>query len=260
MTTLLNDLPTWLVGLIVIGGCTGFAVGLLLVLRDKVKSSMREMHNEVAGYIFAGIAVLYALLLGFVVFASWEHVGAADTDVQTEAAAVTTLYQSTRGLPAAMRQQAQAELRRYTNLVITVGWPALAHGEASPSVDASLDRLYRIFDRGTSRGVPDPLETESLQLLDQITTARAERLADAHGFLTGPLWAVILLGGACTLAFALLFYLENAGIQIAMVALLAVLISSMLFLLIILDHPFSGGYTVSPEPLRIALEQMQAGP
>jgi hypothetical protein len=257
VTTLLNDLPTWLVALIVIGGCTGLSVGLLLVLRNTVKASMHEMHNDVAGYIFAGIAVIYALLLGFVVFGSWEHVGAADTDVQAEAAALTTLYQSTGGLPPAMRQEARAEIRRYTNLVITVGWPALAHSAAAPSVDESLDRLYRIYDRGPSVGVPDPLQIESLQLLDQITAARAQRLADAHGFLTSALWAVILLGGACTLAFALLFYLENAGIQIAMVALLAILISSMLFLLVILDHPFAGGYTISPEPFRIALEQMQ---
>src|SRR5947209_9629305 len=99
MTSLLNDLPTWLVALIIIGGCTGLAITLLIVLRDTVKSSIREMHNDVAGYIFAAIAVIYALLLGFVVFASWEHVGAADADVRSEAAAVTTLYQSTGGLP-----------------------------------------------------------------------------------------------------------------------------------------------------------------
>src|SRR5207302_452839 len=93
MTTVLNDLPTWLVAILVIGGVTGLAVGLLLVLREAIHGSMREMHNDVAGYLFAGVAVLYALLLGFVVFASWEHVGTAETDVQGEAASLTSLYQ-----------------------------------------------------------------------------------------------------------------------------------------------------------------------
>jgi hypothetical protein len=257
MTTLLNDLPTWLVALIVVGGCTALAVALLLLLRDTIKASMREMHNEVAGYVFAAIAVLYALLLGFIIFASWEHVGAAESDVRGEAASLTALYRGTVGLPGGMRQQARTELRRYTNLVITVGWPALAHGAASPSIDASLDRLYQIYAPGSTAGVPAPVESESLQLLDQITAARSARLADAHGFLTGAFWAVVIFGGVCTLAFALLFYLENAGIQVAMIALLAALISSMLFLLVILDHPFAGGYSVSPEPFRIALEQMR---
>jgi hypothetical protein len=260
MTTLLNDLPTWLVALIVVGGCTGLAVVLLLLLRDTVRASMREMHNDVAGYVFAVIGVLYALLVGFIIFASWEHIGAAESDVRGEAASLTALYQSTTGLPDGTRQQAQAELRRYTSLVITVGWPALAHGAATPSIDASLDRLYQIYTKGRTAGEAAPVESESLQLLNQVTAARAERLADAHGFLTGPFWGVVIFGGVCTLAFALLFYLENAGIQIAMIALLAGLISSMLFLLVILDHPFAGGYSVSPEPFRIALEQMRPTP
>ena len=260
MTAFLNDLPTWLVALIVVGGCTGIAVGLLLLVRGRVKASMREMHNDVAGYVFAVIGVLYALLLGFVILASWEHVGAAETNVHTEAASLTALYESSVGLPGGMREQAQSEIRRYTSLVITVGWPALAHGRASPQVDASLARLYQIYAIGNRAGVPAGVDTASLELLNQVSSARADRLAGAHGFLTGPLWGVVIFGGICTLAFALLFYLENAGIQIAMMGILAALISSMLFLLIILDHPFAGGYSISPEPLQVALEQMHPGP
>lgn len=257
MTSVLNDLPTGLVALIIIGGGTALAVGFLLLLRDIVKKSMRDMHNDVAGYVFAVVGVLYALLLGFVVLASWEHVTAAETDVQVEAADLTALYKTTVGLPTGIRQQAQTELRRYTSLVITNGWPALAHGKASPQVDASLDRLYQIYARAHNAGVPSALDTESLQLLNEVSSARAERLAGAHGFLTAVLWGVVLFGGVLTLSFALLFYLENAGIQIAMVGILAALVSSMVFLLIVLDHPYAGGYSISPEAFRVALEQMR---
>ena len=257
MSALLNDLPTWLLAFIVIGGCTGLAVGLLLLLRNAIKASMREMHNEVAGYVFAVVGVLYALLLGFIILSTWEHVAAAETDVQREAASLTALFQTSAGLPDEMRQQARTELRRYTSLVITDGWPALAHGRASPRVDASLDRLYRVYAQGSRAGVPDSLDNASLQLLNEVSAARAERVAGAHGFLDGVMWFVVLFGGVCTLGFALLFYLENAGIQVAMIAVLAALVSSMLFLLIVLDHPYSGGYSISPEPFQVALEQMR---
>src|SRR5207302_4296476 len=99
MTTILNDLPTWLVAIIIIGGCTGLAIGLLLLVRDHIKSSMREMHNDVAGYVFAVIGVLYALLLGFVILGSWEHVGTSEADVDREAASLTALYQTSAGFP-----------------------------------------------------------------------------------------------------------------------------------------------------------------
>jgi hypothetical protein len=256
MTTVLNDLPTWLVALIVIGGCTGLTVGLLLVLRERVKAAMREMHNDVAGYLFAVIGVLYALLLGFIIFATWEHVGAAQTDVEREAASLTALYETSVGLPQGIQQAARTEIRRYTDLVITDEWSAMAHGDSSPRVDASLDRLYQIYARGGTAGRQDNVDSESLQLLNEVADARAERLSGATGSLNGVFWGVVIFGGFCTLAFALLFYLENAGIQIAMISLLAALVSSMLFLLVALDHPYSGGYSISPEAFQVALEHM----
>jgi hypothetical protein len=258
LTTALDDLPTWLLAILVIGGCTGFVVGLQFLLRDTVKASMRDMHNEVAGYVFAAVGVLYALLLGFVILASWEHVGAAETDVQREAASLTALNETSVGLPDGMRQTAQAELRRYTSLVINDEWSAMAHGHSSPKVDASLDRLYQIYASGGRAGVQDNVDNASLQLLNEIGSARAERLSGAAGSLDGIFWAVVFFGGICTLAFALLFYLENAGIHIAMIAILAALISSMLFLLVVLDHPFSGDFHVSSEAFRLALEHMHA--
>jgi hypothetical protein len=256
MTTVLNDLPTWLLAILVIGGCTGLAVGVMLLLRNPVKSSMRDMHNDVAGYVFAVVGVLYALLLGFVILTSWEHVGAAETDVHREAASLTALYETSVGLPQGTQQPARMELRRYTSLVINEEWGAMAHGHSSPRVDASLDRLYQIYTKAGKAGVQDTVDSASLQLLNEVADTRAERLSGASGTLTGVFWAIVFFGGAITLAFALLFYLENAGIQIAMITLLAALISSMLFLLIVLDHPYSGGFSISPEAFRSALERM----
>lgn len=256
MTTLLDDIPTWLVALIVIGGGTGIAVGLLLLLRGTIRKSMREMHNDVAGYVFAVVGVLYALLLGFVILASWEHIGAVQDDIDREAASLTALYETSSGLPIGIQQPIRTEIRRYTNLVINDEWAAMSHGHGSPKVDTSLDRLYRLYARAGRPGVQDNVDSQSLQLLNEVDSARTERLSGASGTIDTVLWAIILFGGVCTLGFALLFYLENAGIQIAMIALLAALVSSMFFLLVILDHPFSGGYQVSPEAFRHALVQM----
>jgi hypothetical protein len=256
MSTILNDLPTWLVAVIVIGGCTGLAVGLLLLLRDTVKSSMRESHNDVAGYVFAVVGVLYALLLGFVILATWEGIGTATTDVEREAASLTAMYETSAGLPHGIQETARTEIRGYTSLVINDEWSAMAHGHSSPKVDATLNRLYHTYAEVGGSGTQNTVDSESLTLLNEVANARAERLSGATGSLNGIFWGVIIFGGICTLAFALLFYLENAGIQIAMIGILAALISSMLFLLIVLDHPYAGGYSISPEALRVALEGM----
>ncbi|WP_457094691.1 bestrophin-like domain [Microvirga sp. P5_D2] len=49
-------------------------------------------NNEVGGFKFATISVLYAVLLGFAVITVWEKFNEAENAVAQEAAAVATLY------------------------------------------------------------------------------------------------------------------------------------------------------------------------
>jgi hypothetical protein len=69
-TTLVNVLPTWLLGVVIIGGATLFTVGAALILRKRVRSTRTEGHNEIVGFIFATVGVIYAVLLALVVFSA----------------------------------------------------------------------------------------------------------------------------------------------------------------------------------------------
>lgn len=256
MLSVLEEIPTWLLAVLIIGGGTALYVGVLGLLRDVIAKSVREMHNDVAGYVFAVVGVLYALLLGFVILTTWERFGSAEGDVHHEAASLSALYQTSVGLPKGVRPLVQRELRRYTELIIDDEWPAMSSGHGSAPVDASLDRLYALYGTGGRAGVQDNADSSSFQLLNDVSTLRAARLFDAAGSLDAVMWAVVLFGAVCVLAFALLFYLEHAGIQITMMAILAALIFSMLFLLLVLDQPFSGDFHLSSEPFRLTLETM----
>jgi hypothetical protein len=75
------DLPTWLRFLIIVGGSMLAAAGVTLLIRRKVRKPSGESHNEVAGFIFATVGVLYAVLLALIVLAIWEAYGTADRGV-----------------------------------------------------------------------------------------------------------------------------------------------------------------------------------
>ena len=256
MPSVIGDIPTWLLGILFIGGGTALYVAALILLRDRIAKSVREMHNDVAGYVFAVVGVLYALLLGFVILTTWEAYGSAESGIHHEAASLSALYQTSIGLPSGVRPLAQTELRRYTTLIITDEWPAMANGHGSPKVEASLDRLYALYGRSGSAGIQDNADSSSLQLLNDVSAQRASRVFEAAGALDSVMWVVVFFGAFCTMSFALLFYLEHRGIQIVMIGILAALIFSMLFLLVVLDDPFSGDYHVSAEPFALALHTM----
>src|SRR3569832_1873982 len=85
--------------------------------------------------------------------------------------------------------------------------------------------------------------------------ARRERLIDASEGLPTIQWAVLIVGGVITIAFTYLFGLENTVVHTLMVASLALIISSSLFTVAALDHPFKGDMRIHPAAFEQVLER-----
>ena len=73
--------------LVVCGASFAAVVGLALVQR-LVPATIRQAHNDVAGFIYAALGVIYAVLLALVVIAVWEEFGRARVTVESEANAL----------------------------------------------------------------------------------------------------------------------------------------------------------------------------
>jgi hypothetical protein len=59
----------------------------------------------------------------------------------------------------------------------------------------------------------------------------------------------LLVGGALTIGFTFFFGLESFASQAAMMSTLAVLIALSLFVILVLDLPFSGDLAIKPDAL-----------
>jgi hypothetical protein len=78
-------LHTAVYGILVVGGvCLISLIGLELVQR-LVPAVARQRHNDVAGFIYAALGVIYAVLLALVVITVWEEYQAASETVEQEA-------------------------------------------------------------------------------------------------------------------------------------------------------------------------------
>jgi hypothetical protein len=72
------------------------------------------------------------------------------------------------------------------------------------------------------------------------------------------LWAVLLAGGIIVVGFTYLFGLENTVAHNLMVVALALVISSVLFTIGVLEYPFSGNIRVGPESFELVLERFES--
>jgi hypothetical protein len=94
--------------------------------------------------------------------------------------------------------------------------------------------------------------------LHQLEQQRHMRHLASEATLPPFFWPILIAGGALTIGFSYFLRLANLSIQIAMTAVLAALIAGILFLILSLDHPFTGQVQVDREPFRHALQQFNA--
>jgi hypothetical protein len=113
--------------LVVIGACLAAVAGLELVQR-LVPHEKRQEHNDVAGFLYAVIGVVYAVLLALLVIAVWQQYEKANETVESEANGVAEVAWLAHRLPEPEHHQLQEDARSYAQEVVDQEWPQMEQG------------------------------------------------------------------------------------------------------------------------------------
>jgi hypothetical protein len=251
--------PIWVLILLLILFTALSMAGPLLV-RRRIGIDKLRTNNEVAGFKFAAIGVLYAVLLAFVVVIVWERFHDAERALVAEAGSAATLYRLSGGLDEASAAALRSRLTAYLESVLEEDWPAMAAGHSSPATTRALSGLYEqpVHYRPADLHDAD-LQQELLRELDKLTEARRERLVMAEGTVPNAIWFVLFLGAVLTISFTFFFGTQNVLTQSLMTGVLAALIFSAILVIIAIDRPYTGAVVVSRESIRAVLEDFRAG-
>jgi hypothetical protein len=256
----LTTLPLWLSGILVIGVPALLAMFGPILLRRRIGLERLSRNNEVAGFKFATVGVLYAVLLAFAVIVVWEKYSDAESHVAEEAGAAATIYRLSDGIAGEAGAQLRDSMNTYLKAAIADDWRAMEQHRASPVATHALDAIYKgmlTYHPADQRGAV--LLAEVLHQLNLVTQARRARLVAAAGSVPGILWFVLFSGAVITVGFTFFFATENVRAQAVMTGALSILIFSGLLIIIAVDHPFAGTVKVTPEALAAVLEQLGSG-
>ena len=108
------------------------AVGGSALVEHLVPWQVRQRHNDVAGFIYAVLGVVYAVLLGFVTIAVWEDFEMARGTAESEANELAELFWLAHELPEPEGERLEGLARSYAEVVIDDEWSLMAKGQASP--------------------------------------------------------------------------------------------------------------------------------
>lgn len=243
------SVEAWFWTLLFMVALPALAVRGALLVRRLVGAEVLARHNDVAGFIYAVIGVVYAVLLGFTAIIVWEQFRHAQEGVGHEANALVDLYRDSRVCPPEVRDAEERHVRTYARLVVEKEWPAMARNESSNEAWDEYNELWRTYHEFQP---PDEYQrlwyAESLQRLNELGDSRRDRLLSVYSGVPGVLWGVLVGGGVITIGFSFLFGAPNARAQAIMTAGLSLTIGVVLMSIVALQDPFAGVTRVDPEP------------
>jgi len=244
--------PMWLVGGIIVAVCIVIACLGLYAFHLVVSLELRRDHNDVAGFTIAIIGVVYAVLLAFIAVATWESFSKADEVVSKEANYLGNFFYDSTGLPTEISNGLRDSLKNYVRVVIEEEWPAQQDGRiGKSSYQKGWDILgklnldiarYRPHDVGEA-----VLYGELLRTLNELDSARRDRILAAGGHIPPVVWWIIVIGGGVTVGYTFLFGMQNFGMHLVMTGAVSGSLALVIALIVALDYPFRGEVSVSSD-------------
>jgi hypothetical protein len=244
--------PTWEVGLLVIGIWTALSLAGLYIFHRLVDVHMRHKDTETVGLTYAIVAVVYAVLIAFIVVDVFETFAKGDEIATAEANKLSNLMLDSAGLPPQMAGAVRADLDQYIDIVVKSEWPSQQAGKLNEAVfepgwTALAHLTTRLAEFEPATMGQNINKGEMLHAMNDLIKARRTRILAAGEHLPDVVWQILLLAGAVAVGYTYLFGAHSFRIHLAITGLISAMIALVFVLIIALDYPFRGEVSVGDD-------------
>src|SRR5256885_1877179 len=255
----LLDWPVPLSFLTVSVVAAAIALSGLYVVRKKYPTDVLKENHEVAAIIFNAFGLFYGVMVAFVVFATWNGYDEATKNLQMEASEALDIFHSAESFPDSPKKIIQQGVRDYIAAVYNDEVKRMSDGDISLYSGGAHANLRILFSQMDATSIPNrELYAESLRCLNNLAQYRRMRIFAGNDTVPPVIWLVLLVGCLFAVSYTFFFGMKNIRAQYLITTTLTVTVTSILFLIYVLDHPFTGASRVSFAPLREAMAAMQS--
>jgi hypothetical protein len=235
----------------------GLSVAGFLIVHKFIHHSKRKEHNDIAGFVFGTVGVIYAVLLAFIVINVWSEYTETEKNINLEASHIVDIYRNADAFPDSIKAEIHAACINYLNDLIQYEWPAMKEFDVSEEAKNSYLQLWRIHQQYKPQTDFENIwYAESVTELNVLGDARTHRINAINYNIHTFMWLVLFLGAIITISISYLFGTMNKWAHIIMITGLSMSICMVLFLIEGLVHPFSGIISISPDAFILALKQL----
>src|SRR5262249_33106774 len=189
---------------------------------------------------------------------TWSGYDEATKNLQMEASQALDIYHIAAAFPDAPRNKIQQGVSDYLSGVYNDELSKLAEGDLQLYSGGAHNSLKILFAQVDASSIPNrELYGEALKCLNSLAQYRRMRIFAGNDTVPPVIWLVLLVGGLFAVSYTFFFGMKNIRAQYLITTTLTVTVTSILFLIYVLDHPFTGTSRVSLAPLRQAMQTMQ---
>jgi len=246
--------------IIVVVAATVFASLLTMAGLNRVWPRGRRYHyNNLIGWQLTILGTTYAVILGFMLYAVWTHLGEANLNADSEANAVIDVYRLADGLPEPQRTQLRGLAHDYVDAVIARDWPQMARGEVPEQSTAIEQHMWKIV-MSIKSATPTEVNAQehAMSELETLARSRLVRIMQSKTGLPAMLWWVLLVGGGLTILSSCALGSESVRLQSLEVFCFSLLISLSLATIASIHRPFRGLIHVTDYTFERAQQIMQS--
>jgi hypothetical protein len=255
---LLYYVPTGLLCLLIVALYVGVSLTGLLMVRKKYPHQKCKNHNDIGGFIFATVGVLYAVLLAFTVLIVWQGFDKAQDIAVTEAGCIGSLHRCADSFPADFKAKVKCEMVLYAQAIVDEEWPLMARGRGSENVQKINDSLWKLYNGFQAKTESEKIFlSASVRHMAQISELRTKRIAASGEGIHPLIYFILIIGSILTIAFSMVFGTENIVPHLIMVAMMAAMIAISLVTIISIDYPFTGDLSIGPGAFMEVLSQLR---
>jgi hypothetical protein len=232
------------VGILVVIVAVAVTVTAMLAVRRRAPEGSYFQDGDRASGVFGVLATGFSVLLGFIIFLSFQSYDSSRTGAELEATTVLQQTQTAQFLPSEAPGELTAELACYARSVAGAEWQALESGTLGDRINPWGVEMFRTI----SDVVPKEATEQSAydRWMDQTIQreqARITRVHGAEGIIPLPLWLALFLITAVIFGYLLFFADPTEGpfTQAMLMGSSTAVIALLLLLLAFFDHPHGGG-------------------
>jgi hypothetical protein len=240
----------WMVVLI-FGAVYLYAAAVYLIITKLAVNDRMKTFKSISPGMLPPLAIVFALLVGFLAAQVWSDGQQANAAVNREASALRAVVLLAAGFPGEPERHLRDLVGSHIREAATNEWPAMASGHATLTLaPASLSEALRL-SLGLTPQTPGQMaaQREIIASLENALDARRQRIILSHSSINWVKWGALLMQAGLTLIVIAMVHCDNQAANRIILTIFATGVAAAVTLIASHSRPFAGEISVKPAVL-----------